>query len=228
MLQVQCCTFLNLPGTHDSFSAASVNDKIWTHWGQPDSAALYPPQNESERRSPLGVSKAFLLYLGGLVFFGMPRSYVRRIEYVHRAEGVNTMRWQAFLATLISEWRDTSLLVRRLSRFARLGFDASHRERFLSRTSLRCVVDYLDVADPSIRATVSLLAAPDISEVSWTLSIVSTMSAISCVLVGMFFLWFHQPHARSSGDVGVSFIQVNITLADIPIAVLLREGDGPQ
>lgn len=53
--------------------------------------------------------------LGGAVFLGIPHTYFRRIQDVDRTrfrDGVNTMRWKAFLRALLKEWGDSNLLVR--------------------------------------------------------------------------------------------------------------------
>jgi len=61
-----------------------------------------------------------------MMFLGVPLSYCRRIGVVNRLEGVNTVRWRAFLAGLISEWRDCNLLV---FIFIARCFEVSHASR---------------------------------------------------------------------------------------------------
>ncbi|KAH7096825.1 hypothetical protein BKA62DRAFT_597328, partial [Auriculariales sp. MPI-PUGE-AT-0066] len=161
---------------------ASINDRIWSRWGDPTAANVLREREhddsidiaptERHLRSITGPAAALLYYLGGFLFLGVPKSYLRRIAAVYRTEGVNTVRWRAFISSLVSEWRDSNLLV-------------------------SCIH----------AATVSILAAPGISDVPRTLSLISILFAIACVLLGVFFLWFHQPYSRSAGDLGLRYFQ---------------------
>jgi len=143
-----------------------------------------------------------LYYIGGSIFLGVNSSYLGRIEAVNRPEGVNTVRWRAFLAALVTEWRDCNLLVRAQS-VAPEMFSRSLQGTVLIAYALVILRMYDSPADSAPSATVSLLAAPNLSDISQIFCLASIVLAIGCVLIGVFFLWFHMPHSHSSGDTGV-------------------------
>lgn len=54
-----------------------------------------------------------------------------------------------------------------------------------------------------VRATVAFIAVPGIDDAARILGLLSILLSIGSVLVGVFFVWHHQPQINTSGDIGV-------------------------
>ncbi|KZV90099.1 hypothetical protein EXIGLDRAFT_128312 [Exidia glandulosa HHB12029] len=103
---------------------AIVSDRQGTHYGQHDA----PKYRQREADDMIGTFEDLawpmkLLYygLGIVLFLGIPHTYFRRIQDVDRTrfnDGVNAMRWKAFLRSLLKEWSDSNLLATVLISYA--------------------------------------------------------------------------------------------------------------
>ncbi|EJD42216.1 hypothetical protein AURDEDRAFT_168769 [Auricularia subglabra TFB-10046 SS5] len=93
-----------------------AHDRLCTHHGQPD--APQHRQREADdmhaEREEFGFRIGLLYYVvGTAMFLGIPHSYHRRILSVDKTDtgyGVNSMRWKAFLGSMLKEWTDSNLL----------------------------------------------------------------------------------------------------------------------
>ncbi|KZV82896.1 hypothetical protein EXIGLDRAFT_754696 [Exidia glandulosa HHB12029] len=74
-----------------------------------------------------------------------------------------------------------------------------------------------------ISATVAFLAVPGIDDASRILGLLSVLLSIGSVLVGVFFVWHHQPQAETSGDMGLRYFThaKHFTDSSVPLSLLL-------
>lgn len=95
---------------------AIAADRQGTHYGQHDAPKVREREvddivgNYESRSLPMELA---YYGLGVFMFLGIPHTYFRRIQDVDRTrfkDGVNSLRWKAFIQALLKEWSDSNLL----------------------------------------------------------------------------------------------------------------------
>ncbi|KAG8729714.1 hypothetical protein FRC12_020775 [Ceratobasidium sp. 428] len=99
-----------------SILRAICKDRLASHYGQNDAREVRRRERveDVELSLPFGsVWDKFAWHTIALVSLGAPLGYLKRIHNVDRTQigdGVNTLRWRAFLKSLCKEWTDSNLL----------------------------------------------------------------------------------------------------------------------
>ncbi|KAF8595839.1 hypothetical protein BDV93DRAFT_456036 [Ceratobasidium sp. AG-I] len=95
---------------------AISQDRLASHYGQNDAREVRRKERADDVSSPLPFNSRWdriLWHLVASMSLGSPFGYLKRINNVDRTttgDGVNTLRWRAFLKSLCKEWTDTNLL----------------------------------------------------------------------------------------------------------------------
>ncbi|QRV78704.1 hypothetical protein RhiJN_06719 [Ceratobasidium sp. AG-Ba] len=96
---------------------AIVYDRRYSHYGRRRAAEIRRRAQSEDLAIDLPYKFAIervLWYVAGVLAFGSPFGYLKRIHNVDRTvigDGINTIRWRAFLKELCKEWTDSNLLV---------------------------------------------------------------------------------------------------------------------
>ncbi|KAF8595847.1 hypothetical protein BDV93DRAFT_417543, partial [Ceratobasidium sp. AG-I] len=95
---------------------AISQDRQASHYGQNDAREVRRKERADNVGSPLPFDSKWdwlAWHLLASMSLGSPFGYLKRINNVDRTttgDGVNTLRWRAFLKSLCKEWTDTNLL----------------------------------------------------------------------------------------------------------------------